>query len=197
MDRLAVVNWCRICADEQSLLASEVPLLSSTHKACVTHVRFATLGWQLRIDDYMNLRTFIVLVLIVGSAEADEPWQRVWTVECIFCPSCDAEVFAGMQHAVGQNITMAPDRFENPLYESCLRGVDYSDLKPRRLAEAEASLMPGRLPSMLHDTVVAGTVRCSELVGAPNAVARFIFDETEGYYLFEDGAILVLGTDAE
>ena len=94
--------------------------------------------------------------------------------------------------AVGQRITLASDRFENPLYESCGRGVDYTDLRPRPRAEAEASLRPG--PSVLLPGPGAnGRHRPLRRAGkAANTVARFVFDRATGYYLFEGGAVLVL-----
>ena len=132
-------------------------------------------------------------VLAATPACAAEPWQRSWTVERVLCPRCDAAGLAELRRgAVGQRITLASDRFENPLYESCGRGVDYTDLRPRPRAEAEASLRPGPSVPLAGEAPTAGTVRCAVPGGPPNTVARFVFDGATGYYLFEGGAVLVL-----
>jgi hypothetical protein len=132
-------------------------------------------------------------VLAAASACAAEPWQRTWTVERVLCPRCDAAGLAEMRRsAVGQRITLAPGRFENPLYESCPRGVDYADLRPRPRAEAEASLRPGPSVQLAGDAPTAGAVRCAVPGGPPNTVARFVFDGATGYYLFEGGVVMVL-----
>ncbi|MBM3623201.1 MAG: hypothetical protein FJX20_21170 [Alphaproteobacteria bacterium] len=139
----------------------------------------------------------LVLTLIMGAmaattAHATEPWQRSWTIERVICPTCDARALAGINQAVGQRIVLAPERFTNPLYESCEKGVDYSDIKPRPADVAARSMLPGTLPAT-SDSVLAGAVKCSREGGRPgNTVARVVFDGATGYYLFEEGAIIVL-----
>lgn len=94
---------------------------------------------------------------------------------------------------MGQKLILAPDRFDNPLYEGCPSGVDYRDLRSVPRGEAIASMRPGKLPDSLHERVVAGTVRCAMANSSvPNTVARFVFDEGRGYYLYESGVVFVL-----
>ncbi len=132
-------------------------------------------------------------LLASASACAAENWQRTWAVEGVLCPRCAAAELTELRRgALGQRITLAPNRFENPLYESCGRGVDYSDLRPRPRAEAIASLRPGPSVPLTGETAIAGAVRCAASGGPPNTVARFVFDDSTGYYLFEGGAVLVL-----
>ena len=42
------------------------------------------------------------------------------------------------------------------------------------------------------ETIVAGSVKCSEQNGPPNTIGRFVFSGPTGYYLFEGGALLEL-----
>jgi hypothetical protein len=133
------------------------------------------------------------LILACVPAGAAEAWQRSWTVERVLCPGCDAAALDALRRgAVGQQVTLDPERFENPFYESCGGGVDYTDLRPRPRAEAEASLRPGPSVPVTGDAAVAGAVRCAVSGGPPNTVARFVFDGGTGYYLFEGGAVMVL-----
>lgn len=125
-----------------------------------------------------------------SAAPAAPAWQRVWTVARVICPSCDTATRAALEKDVGARITIARDRFLNPLYESCPRGVDYSALRPADAAAAKAA-MPG-LPPIAAERVISGTVGCALASGPPNTIARFVFDGPTGYYLFEGGAILEL-----
>ena len=130
--------------------------------------------------------------LLSATAAAAEPWLRAWTIEQVICPTCDARTLAGISQAVGQKITLAPDRFTNPLYASCEKGADYSDIKPRPADVAARLMQPGKLPALSGATVLAGAVKCARESGPGNTVARVVFDGATGYYLFEEGAIIVL-----
>lgn len=134
----------------------------------------------------------IMTVVAATTAYAAEPWQRSWTIERVICPTCDARVLSGTNQAVGQRIVLAPDRFTNPLYISCEKGVDYSDIQPRSADLAARSMLPGTLPAT-SASVLAGAVKCVRESGPPgNTVARVVFDGATGYCLFEEGAIIVL-----
>jgi hypothetical protein len=136
----------------------------------------------------------LTAALLIGASPcAAEPWLRSWTVEQVLCARCDEAGLAKLRSgAVGQRIILAPGRFENPLYESCGRGVDYTDLRPRPRTEAAASLRPGPSLPLTGEAAVAGAVRCAVSGGPPNTVARFVFDGGTAYYLSEDGAVMVL-----
>jgi len=139
------------------------------------------------------LRLALALSLLGTTAvSAAEPWLRAWTVERVICPTCDARTLAGMNKAVGERIVMAPDRFTNPLYTSCEKGADYSDIQPRSADVAARLMLPGKLPTISTPTVLAGAVKCARESGPGNTVARIVFDGATGYYLFEEGAIIVL-----
>ena len=143
----------------------------------------------------IRARTLMCLVLSLGIAavaHAAEPWLRSWTVERVICPTCDARTLAGINQAVGQRIVLAPDRFTNPMYTSCEKGADYSDIQPRPADVAARLMLPGTLPSVSGPVVLAGAVRCARASGPANTVARVVFDGATGYYLFEEGAIIVL-----
>ncbi len=73
---------------------------------------------------------FVLSIVGAAAASAAEPWLRAWTIDRVICPTCDARTLAGINQAVGQRIVLAPDRFTNPLYTSCEKGADYSDIKP-------------------------------------------------------------------
>jgi hypothetical protein len=136
---------------------------------------------------------WLAFCLAVSTGCAAEPWQRSWVVTEVLCSRCSAAERNAAQAALGQKLTLAPDRFNNPLYEDCPSGVDYRDLHSVPRAEAIASMRPGRLPDSLPERVVAGAVRCA-MAGStvPNTVARFVFDNGRGYYLYENGVVLVL-----
>ena len=135
---------------------------------------------------------FVLSILGVTTALAAEPWQRTWTIDRVICLTCDARTLAGINQAVGQQIVVAADRFINPLYTSCEKGADYSDIQ-RRPADVAARLMlPGTLPATSGPVVLAGAVKCARPSGPGNTVARVVFDGAAGYYLFEEGAIIVL-----
>jgi hypothetical protein len=133
----------------------------------------------------------VVSLLGTTAASAAEPWLRAWTIDRVICPTCDARTLAGINQAVGQKITLAPDRFTNPLYMSCEKGADYSDIQARPADVAACLMLPGKLP-VTSGSVLAGAVRCARESGPGNTVARVVFDGATGYYLFEEGAIIVL-----
>lgn len=138
------------------------------------------------------LRLALILsVAAVTTAQAAEPWQRAWTIERVICPTCDTRILAGINQAVGQRIVLKPDRFTNPLYMSCEKGADYSDIQPRPADVAARLMLPGALPAT-SASVLAGAVKCARESGPGNTVARVVFDGAVGYYLFEEGAIIVL-----
>lgn len=117
-------------------------------------------------------------------------WERTWTVTRILCGRCSTRDRAAFQEYVGAQIMFAPDRFINPTYEDCLKGVDYSDIIVRSDSYAEETI-PG-LSGLGHDRLLGGMVGCDIGESVPNAVAWFIFDGDTAYYLFEGGAIFVL-----
>jgi hypothetical protein len=138
------------------------------------------------------LRLALALGLLsTTTAFAAEPWQRAWTIERVICPTCDARVLAGINQAVGQKIVVAADHFTNPLYMSCAKGVDYGDIQPRPADVARRLMVPGTMPA-ISASVLAGAVKCARASGPGNTVARVVFDGATGYYLFEEGAIIVL-----
>jgi len=137
------------------------------------------------------LRLAFALSVLGAPAAAAEPWLRAWTIERVICPTCDARTLSGINQAVGQRIVLAPDRFTNPLYMSCEKGADYSDIKPRPADVAAQLMVPGKLPAT-SGSVLAGAVKCARESGPGNTVARVVFDGSTGYYLFEEGAIIVL-----
>jgi hypothetical protein len=138
------------------------------------------------------LRLALILSVLGSTAAfAAEPWQRTWIVERVVCPTCDARTLAGINQAVGQKIVVAADRFINPLYTSCEKGADYSDIQPRPADVAARLMLPGTLPAT-SASVLAGAVKCARESGPGNTVARVVFDGAAGYYLFEAGAIIVL-----
>jgi hypothetical protein len=134
---------------------------------------------------------FALSLLGTTAASAAEPWLRAWTVDRVICPTCDARTLAGINQAVGQKIILAPDRFTNPLYTSCEKGADYSDIQPRPADVAARLMLPGALPAT-SGSVLAGAVKCARESGPGNTVARVVFDGATAYYLFEEGAIIVL-----
>jgi hypothetical protein len=137
-------------------------------------------------------RLAVVLSLVATTAaSAAEPWVRAWTVDRVICPTCDARTLTGINQAVGQRIVLAPDRFTNPLYMSCEKGADYSDIQPRPADVAARLMLPGTLPATSR-SVLAGAVKCARESGPGNTVARVVIDGATGYYLFEEGAIIVL-----
>lgn len=125
---------------------------------------------------------------------ADAWWQRDWVVEEIRCLRCDAATLRGLREAVGRTITVMPDRFDNPLYESCPARPDYDQVARRPRAEAEQAfrrLWPA--PRLEAPMPVAGMIRCASRGGMPNSVGYFVFDSARrGYYRWEGGAIAVL-----
>ncbi len=125
-----------------------------------------------------------------GIATAKPAWQRVWTVTRIICPHCTSATRTTLQDDIGTKISIAPNRFINPLYESCRTGVDYSKMQNTTAAIAQAS-MPN-LPPLHAGFVTSGTIGCALPNGPPNIIARFVFDGTTGYYLYEGGAVLQL-----
>ena len=133
----------------------------------------------------------VLIVFCTTAAFAAEPWQRSWSIERVICPTCDERTLAGINQAVGQNIILAPDRFTNPLYMSCEKGADYSDIQPRSADVAARLMLPGKLPTT-SNSVLAGAVKCVRDSLPGNTVARVVFDGATGYYLFEEGAIIVL-----
>ena len=140
----------------------------------------------------MQRLALILSVVTATAAQAAEPWQRTWTVERVICPTCDARTLAGINQAVGQRIVLAPGRFTNPLYMSCEKGADYSDIQPRPADVAARLMLPGTLPATAGSVVLAGAVKCARESGPGNTVARVAFDGATGYDLFEEGAIIVL-----
>ena len=134
---------------------------------------------------------FVLSMLAPTTALAAEPWQRTWTVDRVICPTCNARTLAGINQAVGQKIIVAADRFINPLYTNCEKGADYSDIQPRPADVAARLMVPGTMPAT-SPSVLAGAVKCARESGPGNTVARVVFDGATGYYLFEEGAIIVL-----
>ncbi len=139
----------------------------------------------------MKHLALIMSMLWATTASAAEPWLRSWTIERVICPTCDARTLAGINQAVGQRIVLAPDRFTNPIYMGCEKGADYSDIQPRSADIAARLMLPGKLPAT-SSSVLAGAVKCARESGPGNTVARVVFDGATGYYLFEEGAIIVL-----
>ncbi|MBX3502870.1 MAG: hypothetical protein KF889_25780 [Alphaproteobacteria bacterium] len=139
----------------------------------------------------MRRLALIACLAAATGVHAAEPWQRAWTIERVICPTCDARTLAGINQAVGRKITLAPGRFTNPLYTSCESGADYSDIQPRPAEIAARLMLPGALPPT-SGAVLAGAVKCARASGPGNTVARVVFDGATGYYLFEEGAIIVL-----
>jgi hypothetical protein len=140
----------------------------------------------------------LALALLATPASAQLPdawWQRAWTVEEIRCARCDAPALYRLREAVGQTITILPDRFDNPLYESCNGRPDYDQVARRPRAEAEQAfrrLWP--TPRIAATMPVAGMVRC-HATGRdwPNSLGYFVFDNAQrGYYRWEGGAVAVL-----
>lgn len=140
-----------------------------------------------------SLKAAAVLVLAAASACAQGPvWQRTWTVHGFDCPQCNPADRAWLTARAGQTITLAPDRFTNPLYEDCTSGPDYTDIRPRGKTEVLDFLGPRRLPALVSARPLAGLVRCAQPVGPPNVVARLVIDGHRAYLLHESGAIVEL-----
>ena len=146
----------------------------------------------------MRARATMILVLLAAPASAQLPdawWQRAWTVEDIRCARCDAAALRQLRQAVGEIITITPDRFHNPLYESCNGRPDYDQVARRPRAETENAfrrLWP--MPRIASTMPVAGMVRCRSAGNDwPNNLGYFVFDNAErGYYRWEGGAVAVL-----
>lgn len=132
------------------------------------------------------------LLSLGGTALAEENWQRPWTVKKVFCSACTPEQVKQLLPTLGIVITLEPTRFDNPLYESCPKGVDYSDMRSVSLDDAARVMRPAQLPLGLTGSVVAGKIACAEPGGQPNTIGRFVFNGATGYYLFEGGALLEL-----
>lgn len=132
------------------------------------------------------------LVLLSGTALAAESWQRPWTVRQVICPTCTQDDMKSLRSILGTVIVLGPDRFDNPLYESCPKGVDYSKMRPVSVEEAQRVIRPAQLAPRLDGPVVAGEIACLEPNGSPNTIGRFVFSGASGYYLFEGGALLEL-----
>lgn len=135
----------------------------------------------------------LALAAPTGAQPTDAWWQRGWTVEEIRCPRCDVPALRRLREAVGQTITVMPDRFDNPLYQSCVGRPDYDLVARRPRAEAEDAfrrLWP--IPRIESPMPVAGMVRCAGTDGH-NRVGYFVFDNAgRGYYRWEGGAVAVL-----
>lgn len=143
------------------------------------------------------MRVALLLSCLAAPAVAqpsDIWWQRGWVVEEIRCPRCDATAMREMRGAVGQTITVLPDRFENPLYESCDGRPDYDQVARRPRAEAEQAFRRlWSLPRLQSPMPVAGMVRCPLARGGLNNLGYFVFDTPgRGYYRWEGGAVAVL-----
>ncbi|MCW8306937.1 hypothetical protein AruPA_07800 [Acidiphilium sp. PA] len=111
-------------------------------------------------------------------------------MERVLCAKCDAGDLGAFQNYVGMKLTIGPDRFINPAFESCRTGVVYTDVRRRRVAYAY-KMIPG-LPRIGQRYVLAGVVGCAMASGPPNAIARVAFDEATGYYLCEGGVVFGL-----
>lgn len=137
----------------------------------------------------------LVLCAVPASAQLpDAWWQRAWVVEEIRCPRCDATAMREMRGAVGQTITLLPDRFDNPLYESCDGRPNYDQVARRPRAETEQAFQRlWSLPRLATPMPVAGMVRCPLARGGLNNLGYFVFDNAgRGYYRWEGGAVAVL-----
>jgi hypothetical protein len=128
-----------------------------------------------------------------SSAWANEAWQRPWVVKSIYCPVCGSKNLRNYDDLIGRTIILSPVSFDNPIYESCRDGVDYSAMRLKSRASALKDMEPGRLPrNALADRVVEGAVHCREANGVSNVVGKFLFDGSKGFYLYEEGLVLVL-----
>lgn len=140
----------------------------------------------------------IALSLLAAAPAAAQPvdawWQRGWVVEEIRCPRCDAATLRGMREAVGRTITVMPDRFENPLYESCNGRPNYDQVARRPRAEAEQAFQRyWSAPRLQSPMPVAGMVRCHLPEGRVSSLGYFVFENAQrGYYRWEGGAVAVL-----
>jgi len=137
----------------------------------------------------------LVLAALPAAAQVpDAWWQRGWVVEEIRCPRCDATAMREMRGAVGQTITLLPDRFDNPLYEGCAGRPNYDAIARRPRAEAEQAFRHlWSLPRLDSPMPVAGMARCPLAGGGLNNLGYFVFDNGQrGYYRWEGGAVAVL-----
>lgn len=124
----------------------------------------------------------------------DAWWQRDWVVEEIRCPRCDAATLRRLREAIGRTITLMPDRFDNPLSESCAGRPDYDQLARRPRAEAEAAFRRhAPVPRLASPMIFAGSVRCPIAGGRLSTLGYFVFDNARrGYYRWEGGVVAVL-----
>lgn len=145
----------------------------------------------------LRFALILAFALLAAPASAQLPdawWQRGWVVEEIRCPRCDAAAMREMRGAIGQTITLLPDRFDNPLYQGCDGRPNYDSVARRPRAEAEQAFQrPWSLPRLASPMPVAGMVRCPLAQGGLNNVGYFVFDNAQrGYYRWEGGAVAVL-----
>ena len=106
----------------------------------------------------------------------------------------DAATLRGMREAVGRTITVMPDRFENPLYESCNGRPNYDQVARRPRAEAEQAFQRyWSAPRLQSPMPVAGMVRCHLPEVRVSSLGSFVFEYAQrGSYRWEGGAVAVL-----
>lgn len=147
-----------------------------------------------RASSILLLLLALLAATPAGAQLPDAWWQRGWVVEEIRCQRCDATMLRRLRESVGQTITVTPDRFDNPLYESCTGRPNYDQVARRPRAEAEQAfrrLWP--VPRVESPMPVAGMVRCPLGDRTLNNVGYFVFDNARrGYYRWEGGAVAVL-----
>lgn len=135
----------------------------------------------------------LVLCLLAGPVDAeDQPdFYRIWTIEKPVCPGrCGKFTSDYVAGFVGKQIDVGHDWFTNDMYESCLRGAHYDDIRQQDAAQflsAYNKVKPASL-GIRQKTVWAGRVFCSN---TPIATLIYV-NEKKMILVFEHGVFVPL-----
>ena len=133
-----------------------------------------------------------VAILAFPACAQMPAWQRAWTLQSYDCPQCSPQDRDFLHSQLGGKVLLLPEKFSNPTYEGCLDLPDYRDIRPRSPVDARQYLGNGRLPALSAGEPLAGLVRCRDVSGTPNVVARIVIDGQRAFLLHESGAVLNL-----
>jgi hypothetical protein len=128
----------------------------------------------------------IILLWVCQVNAQPRYWMKTWRVDAVAYSKCPKDFGKSL---IGKEVSFSDKRFDNPLYESCDGDIDYSDISETDVASLSRKFgITWRFPKLAGPEVLSGWVRCHGY-----NFGGFIFEsEKQGYYLFEDGAVLSL-----